>query len=148
MVRRRLSPRSEQLLAPPRKFLSDLSPSASCGSSRSRSPPRTTARPRPPESPSTTTRIAALEAEIAALDARVRTANQARDAARTHLAKARERARETSAAIKAASAECEPLYARVNELNAMERKVRDAKRAVGFDSEAAVEAALAARSRG
>ena len=59
------------------------------------------------------------------------------------LAKARERARETSAAIKAASAECEPLYARVNELNAMERKVRDAKRAVGFDSEAAVEAALA-----
>lgn len=110
--------------------------------------------PKPPEDhgaaeaagePSTdpSTRIAALEAEIAALDARVRTANQARDAARTHLAKARERARETSAAIKAASAECEPLYARVNELNAMERKVRDAKRAVGFDSEAAVEAALA-----
>ena len=107
--------------------------------------------PKPPEDhgaadaagePSTT-RIAALEAEIAALDARVRTANQARDAARTHLAKARERARETSAAIKAASAACEPLYARVNELNAMERRVRDAKRAVGFDSEAAVEAALA-----
>jgi len=111
--------------------------------------------PKPPEDhgateaagePSTTTTtqsIAALEAEIAALDARVRTANQARDVARTHLAKARERARETSAAIKAASAACEPLYARVNELNAMERKVRDAKRAVGFDSEAAVEAALA-----
>ena len=110
--------------------------------------------PKPPEdhgaanaagepSTCTTTSIAALEAEIADLDARVRTANQARDAARTHLAKARERARETSAAIKAASAACEPLYARVNELNAMERKVRDAKRAVGFDSEAAVEAALA-----
>ena len=110
--------------------------------------------PKPPEDhgaadaagePSTdpSTRIAALEAEIAALDARVRSSNQARDHARTHLAKARERARETSAAIKAASAACEPLYARVNELNAMERRVRDAKRAVGFDSEAAVEAALA-----
>ena len=100
----------------------------------------------PPEAagePSTTTRIAALEAEIAALDARVRDANQARDAARTHLAKARERARETSAAIKAASAECEPARARLNELNAMDKKVRDARRVVGFDSAAAVEAEIA-----
>ena len=108
--------------------------------------------PKPPEDhgvaeaagePSTTTRIAALEAEIAALDARVRDANQARDAARTHLAKARERARETSAAIKAASAECEPARARLNELNAMDKKVRDARRVVGFDSAAAVEAEIA-----
>lgn len=108
--------------------------------------------PKPPEDhgvaeaagePSTTTRIAALEAEIAALDARVRDANQARDAARTHLAKVRERARETSAAIKAASAECEPARARLNELNAMDKKVRDARRVVGFDSAAAVEAEIA-----
>ena len=49
-----------------------------------------------------------------------------------------------SASIKAQTAECvNPARDRVNELNAMERKVRDAKRAVGFDSEAAVEAALA-----
>ena len=110
--------------------------------------------PKPPEDhgaadaagePSTdpSTRIAALEAEIAALDARVRSSNQARDSARAHLAKARERARETSAAIKAASAECEPARARLNELNAMDKKVRDARRVVGFDSAAAVEAEIA-----
>ena len=110
--------------------------------------------PKPPEDhgaaeaanrePSTETRIAALEAEIAALDARVRASNRARDAARTHLAKAREREREVSASIKARTAECvNPARDRVNELNAMDRRVRDARRLVGFDSESAVDAELA-----
>ena len=143
LVRRRLSPRSEQLLAPPRKFLSDLPSQAPAVDRQGPEAPEDHGAADAAGEPSTfdaNRRPGGGDRRPGRAGAR---ANQARDAARTHLAKARERARETSAAIKAASAECEPLYARVNELNAMERKVRDAKRAVGFDSEAAVEAALA-----
>ena len=75
--------------------------------------------------------ITTAEAEIARLDGVIRDSNASRDSGRAHLAKARDRAREVSDQIRAQLATCKPAQDRLHEIEAMDRKIRDAVRSIG-----------------